>query len=118
MNEFTQTILGRTSVILQVSLKDGDRPVRSLSIRITVSDILEKEAFILSKRGFGNTFYGAFFQKNTTIDFALSNGLQVLEIKWEGDKAWATNLNGMGYTLSLKGYTQVVKWLKFNSVKR
>ncbi|WP_333695202.1 hypothetical protein [Flavobacterium sp.] len=117
ISESNQVYLGRSSTLLVLALTDRNVSTRNVTIRITQSDISPKGALILSSGGFGNSFYGIGFQTNTTLDFALSNGLQVFEIKWEGPYGWGTANEGIGYTLALRGYTEIVKWLKINRVQ-
>jgi hypothetical protein len=114
--EVNRAFLGRSSVLLKLSIIDGFLPRRDVTVRITPSDIAPKGALILTTSGFGGSFYGGDSQKDMTIDFALSNGLQVLEITWEGEYGWATNAEGMGYTRALRAYSKIVKWLKENRI--
>jgi hypothetical protein len=116
LGEVSGSFLGRTSSQLELALYDGDLAARNLTVRITNSDIPEKGAVLLSTGGYGDNFYGTTDQKKQTIDFALTKGLQVFEINWEGDRGWGTNVEGVGYTLALRGYSQVLKWLKANKM--
>ncbi len=116
IRETRQSFLGRPSSVLELLLTDEDLPARRLLVRITESDIDPKGALILNSGGFGTTFYGIGLQTNTTINFALSNGLQVFEIRWDGQFGWGTDLEGAGYTLALRGYTRIVEWLRETTI--
>lgn len=117
IEENQQNYLGRTATLLRLKIVDRDLNPRNVTIRISQSDIPTEGALILSSGGFGFNFYGIGFQTNTTIDFALSNGLQVFEIKWEGEFGWGTDNSGIGYSSALRGYTEIVKWLKENRIE-
>jgi hypothetical protein len=117
VSETEQGYLGRTSTLLALAITDQELATRYVTIRIIKSDTNPIGALVLSTGGFGTSFYGTGFQKNSTINFALSNGLQVLEIKWEGQFGWGTGTEGVGYTLALRGYTEIVKWLIANRIE-
>lgn len=117
ISETQQPYLGRPSSLLILTIKDQELSTRTVTIRVTKSDIDSKGALILNSGGFGTNFYGIGFQTNSTINFALSQGLQVFEIKWDGQYGWGTNNEGVGYTLALRGYTEIVKWLKENKIE-
>jgi hypothetical protein len=115
-NEVNRAFLGRSSVLLKLFIVDGDLPRRDVTVRITQSDISPKGALILTSAGFGGGFYGGDLEKDNTIDFALSNGLQVLEVSWDGEEGWGTDVEGAGYTRAVRGFSSIVKWLKANSI--
>jgi len=117
ISETQQVFLGRPSSLLVLAITDKDLSTRNVTIRITNSDIDAKGALVLSTGGFGTSFYGIGLQTNSTINFALLNGLQVFEIKWEGQYGWGNNNEGIGYTFALRGYTEIVKWLIQNKIE-
>lgn len=117
ISETQQVYIGRTSSLLVLAITDQELSTRNVTVRITKSDTNPIGALVLSTGGFGTNFYGIGFQTNSTLNFALSNGLQVFEIKWEGQYGWGTNNKGIGYTLALRGYTEIVKWLKVNRIE-
>jgi hypothetical protein len=84
---------------------------------MTPSSRTPKGALILTTGGLGGTFYGGNAQRKATIDFALSRGLQVLEVKWEGENGWGTNMEGRGYALSMRAFSRLVEWLKINRIE-
>ncbi len=117
ISETQQAYLGRHSSLLVLAITDQQVSTRTVTVRITESDTNTIGALVLSTGGFGTNFYGIGFQTNSTLNFALSNGLQVFEIKWEGEHGWGTNNEGIGYTLALRGYTEIVKWLRENRIE-
>jgi len=115
--EVQTTFLNRDARIIKLSIHEGGMPSRFVEIRALTQPLSSKGALILTQGGFGSSFYGAGNEKNTTIDFAYRNGLEVFELRWLGDFGWATNVEGVGYPIAVRAFKDIVKWLKANEIK-
>lgn len=110
------TYLGRPATILQLDIADDGLATRSVHIRMVKPEEASQGALVLSTGGFGTQFYGIGFETNTTLDFALKNGLETFEIKWLGDSGWGTGVAGVGYPAAVKAYGAIVRWLRQNEM--
>lgn len=111
------TFLNRDAKIIKLSLHEEEMPVRYVEIRALNQTGNSKGALILTQGGFGTGFYGIGFEKNTTINFAYNNGLEVFELRWLGEHGWATDVRGVGYPAAVRAFTAILKWLKANEIK-
>lgn len=72
-------------------------------------------AALLGVGGYGTTFYSNYGPEAVeTIETLYGLGLEVFEIKWEGDQGWADGYAGLGYARAVMGYSTVVQWLYDN----
>lgn len=106
--------LNRDAYILRVAVEDGDIPSREIIARVIPSDIPAKGALVLTTGGFGGTFYGGNAHRQATMEYALENGLEVIEVKWGSQSGWGTHTQGMGYAAAVRAYTRLVEWLAAN----
>lgn len=114
--ETQEQFLDRESTILELIITDGDLNPRNVSIRITNNDSTPLGALILTTGSFGTSFYGIATHTQATMEYALTNGLQTFEVAWSGQKGWGYQNEGIGYTLALRAYSEIVKWLKQNRI--
>jgi hypothetical protein len=110
------TFLNRPVNIYRLKIQEPARPTRFVEVRVSSPVFPAKGALILTTGGFGNSFYGTNQEKNFTINFSVNRGLEVYEIKWEGEFGWGTGYEGTGYPGAVKAYTDIVKWLKENKI--
>lgn len=114
LSQQQRVFLNRQATILRLGVKDGDLAVREVLVRISQSEIAARGALVLTSQGFGNNYYGRGDEKQSTILFAINKGLQVFEIRWDGEYGWGTDVESVGYTKATRAYTRVVEWLKAN----
>ena len=108
--------LNRAGALLRFSINEEQLNPREIIVRYTPSDNEPVGALILTSGGIGNGFYGIGYETNSTINFAASRGLEIFEVSWAGDFGWGTDNAGFGYSLAMKGFTDLVKWLKENRI--
>ena len=72
-------------------------------------------AVILGTGEMGNSFYSSYGQPAiNTITTLYNAGYEVYEIKWLGEKGWATNARGCGYHNAVGAYSELVEHLHAN----
>ncbi len=75
-------------------------------------------ALILTTGGTGTSFYSNYGpQAELTIEYAYSLGLEIYEVKWNGDMGWATDAEGArGYDRAVGAYSTILKWMHDNLI--
>jgi hypothetical protein len=108
--------LNKPAKLFKLSIEEEDMPLRFVEIRALKRANNAKGALILTQGGFGASFYGSGFEKNTTINQAHNLGLEVFELRWLGEFGWATNTQGAGYPKAVRAFKEITIWLKKNQM--
>jgi hypothetical protein len=111
------TFLNRPAKLFQLSIQEEDMPLRFVEVRALKNANNPRGALILTAGGFARTFYGSGPETNSTINHAFNLGLEVFEIRWEGENGWGTDTEGAGYPKAVRAVKDIVIWLKKNQIQ-
>ena len=71
-----------------------------------------KGSVVLTTGGPGANFYSARSPEAVrTLDILYENGYEVYEVKWDGERGWATNARGRGFHVAVGAFTELVKYM-------
>jgi len=117
VSEQNITFLNRPAKLFQLSILEEDMPLRFVEVRALKNINNPKGALILTQGGFARTFYGSGPETNSTINLAFNLGLEVFEIRWEGENGWGTDTEGAGYPKAVRAVKDIIIWLKKNQIQ-